>query len=563
MDYGHEAYLNKLITQRHTVYLALRRVIKQTAKVLYQMEQWYAWVREVQEEEEASQEKEQKKVKQEAALFRRNVKELQARLKVMREKEEQKRQDAFLEDAYRERMAMSADEDNDELWDPIDDVEYEKRYQYIDLIKYFLWMDILDDEERSDPKLETKTEELSLADEPQVPSKKPKKKKAKGGSHAAARSSADTAVKGQTGQRKLLAMQESGQTEGTELREPDKKNIETEQEMRKRLSQGVKKNYENWLREGPGMSIRIVGTLENPHETMDRTAPMTDDEIDEMVRDVKEIKLLLFCRLILGQAPILPAAVRASSVEEFLNDAEVAESDLRDLCLKVVEPTLQQIRDACADFARGDQVEDGPEDVTDDDDDETFEELISEDKRYKHLHTDDWLLEKVLDMAEKTDRKQKKKTKAKRQRVKSKTRPRKTKVTICGKSIWNHASEKAISRDGWLQFSVIAKDCDFKHAIQLCRNWAEFSDLNLLTIWQYFPASNWISWGCNRFIQQLQELGFYPYFMDLDAQQHSRHFQTGSRSRARRAHDIVETRNIIVGHMKRNDPVTDAFCSIS
>jgi hypothetical protein len=62
-----------------------------------------------------------------------------------------------------------------------------------------------------------------------------------------------------------------------------------------------------------------------------------------------------------------------------------------------------------------------------------------------------------------------------------------------GKSIWNHTSENAMSRDGWLQFSVMAKDCDLKHAIQLCRNWSEFSGLNLLTLWQFFPVSNWTS----------------------------------------------------------------------
>ncbi|RMJ18641.1 hypothetical protein CDV36_001763 [Fusarium kuroshium] len=251
---------------------------------------------------------------------------------------------------------------------------------------------------------------------------------------------------------------------------------------------------------------------------------------------------------------MLPAALRANSVEEFLNDPQVAESDLRDLCLKVEEPTLQDIRDACADFARGDlaeEEEDADEAAEEEDeDDESFEELVNGDRRYKNLHTDDWLLENFLGKLEKKNLSKKKK----KQKLK-----KKTKVTICGKSIWNHASEKAMSRDGWLQFSVMAKDCDLKHAIQLCRNWAEFSDLNLLTLWQYFPASNWSAWGNNRLIQQLQELGFFPYFVDLEAQQHSRHNQIGGRSSSRRQHDIVETRNIIVGHMKRNDPITRRF----
>lgn len=164
------------------------------------------------------------------------------------------------------------------------------------------------------------------------------------------------------------------------------------------------------------------------------------------------------------------------------------------------------------------------------------------------------MYEKVLDTAEKAAEK-----KGEGKNPRKKTKSHKTKVTLCGKTIWNHASENAMSRDGWLQFSVIAKDCDLKHAIQLCRNWTEFSELNLLTLWQYFPASNWVSWGANRLVQQLQELQFFPYFMDLTAGQASRHHQTGSRSQFRRAHDIIESRNTIVGHMKRNDPVTRRF----
>lgn len=116
-----------------------------------------------------------------------------------------------------------------------------------------------------------------------------------------------------------------------------------------------------------------------------------------------------------------------------------------------------------------------------------------------------------------------------------------------------------MSRDGWLQFSVMVKDCDLKHAIQLCRNWSEISDLNRLTLWQYFPASNWTSWGQDRFIQQLQQLGFFPHFTDFDADKYSHHHQIGGRNQGRRQHDIVETRNSLVGNMERNDPVTRHF----
>ncbi|KAH7142034.1 hypothetical protein EDB81DRAFT_948268 [Dactylonectria macrodidyma] len=552
IDYGHQSYLDKLSSQRHIILLALGRLEKHTAQVLYQKEQWFSWVRKIQDEEEARSEKEQKKVKLEAALFKRHWKQLQARLQQKREKEEKKRQDAYLEDAFQERMAMSAEEsEDDETWDPIEDMARDDRDRYIDLIKHFLWMGGLEAEEDSPTtSLGGKTEGLALGEESQPPKKAKKRPKAKGGiankktggSNSGSSNSRD--AKGNDhGQQRLLAMQQEDEdSAASDLPEPDKGNIETEEEMRKRLKEGVKKNYND------AAGWHLVGTLENPHETYAKTAPMTDDEIESVVRDVREIKVLLFCRLLLVQASLLPAALRAPSMPEFLRDPGIVESDLRDLCLKVEKPSLQEIRDACADFARGDDVDDDEEEEEEEDyEGESFEDLLLEDRRYSHLHSQDWLFENVMrQVAGKKSRKKKKK--------------RKTKVTICGKSIWNHSSERAMSRDGWLQFSIIAKDCDLKHAIQLCRNWNEFSDLNLLTHWQYFPASNWVAWGGNRLTQQLQDLELFPYFMDLEAQQHNRHNQVGGRAtRARRQHDFVEARNVMAVHMKRSDPVTRRF----
>ncbi|KAF5617198.1 delta14-sterol reductase [Fusarium tjaetaba] len=285
-DYGHQAYIDKLVSHRHIVLLALGRARKRLMAILYMKEQWYSWVRDAQDDEELNREKEQKKLKQEAALFKRHMKQMEARMELMRKREDQKLQDAFLEEAYRERMAMNEDAD-DEAWDPT-------------------------------------------------------------------------------------------------------------------------------------FPLKTRKTI--------TTKPWSS-------------------------------------------------------CCKVISDII------------------------------IFTLMIGlENERLKKSN-----------------------------------------------SIWNHASENAMSRDGWLQFSVMAKDCDLKHAIQLCRNWSEFSDLNLLTLWQYFPASNWTSWGQDRFMQQLQQLGFFPYFTDFDADKYTHHHQIGGRSQGRRQHDIVETRNILVGNMKRNDPVTRRF----
>lgn len=510
MDYGHQAYLDTLSSRRHIVLRALEKLETRTAQVLYEKEKWYNWVREVQQEEEATREKESKKVKLEAAMFKRHWKKMQVRLRAQREKEEKQRQDAYLEAVYRERI--SASEDDDEMWDPIEDVIDDERSRYVDLIKHFLWMEVLDDvdeneksaQKSAESPLAAEVENLEISDDKQ-PKKSKKKPKSKAAKTASAKSKSQSAAYQRTGQDRIMEMIDDDQKPSEKLAEPDKSNIETEAEMRKRLKEGVEKNYDNI--QGP----ILVGTLENPHGTYLKTAPLPDEEIDSLTKEIKEIKLLLFCRLLLSHASLLPAAIRAASVEEFLNDSDIAESDLRDLCLEVEQPSLQDIRDACADLMRGDETEVDDKDG-DDSEEEPFEDVILQDFRYGHLQDDDWFIDKMLAQRELLEGSEEemlarmKKASAKNAKKQQRQQARKMKITVCGKSIWNYSSEHSMSRDGWLQFSVMAKDCDLKQAVQLCRNWDEFSQLNHLASWQYFPASNWLSWNSDRFTRQLHEL---------------------------------------------------------
>ncbi|KAI1105673.1 hypothetical protein F4804DRAFT_303681 [Jackrogersella minutella] len=566
MDYGHQAYLDTLSNRRHIVLRALEKLETRSAQVLFEKEKWYTWIREVQKEEEATREKESKKVKLEAAMFKRHWKKMQTRLRAQREKEEKQRQDTYLEIAYQERMSATLDsEDDDEMWDPIEDVVEDERSRFVDLIKHFLWMEVLTDVDENDnttqkaaasTDLPADVEKLAISED-----KQPKKSKKKSKSKASKTSNAPNNTKNQTatsskdrrtGQSRIMEMIDDEEKASEELPEPDKGNIETESEMRKRLKEGVEKNYDDI--EGP----ILVGTLEVPHGTHLKTAPLADEEIESLTKDIKEIKLLLFCRLLLSHASLLPAAVRASSVEEFLSDPEIAASDLRDLCLKVEQPSLQDIRDACADLIRGDEPE-AEEKDGDIAEEESFEDVILQERRYGYLQDPDWFVTNMLAQRKKLIDSKEGLPKLKKTFKKRRRQPKKMKIQVCGKSIWNYSSENSMSRDGWLQFSVMAKNCDLKHAVQLCRNWNEFSQLNFLTIWQYFPASNWVSWGSDRLTQQLHELGFFPYFKDFEASKQSRYLQVGGRSQGRRQHNFVEARNIIVGHMRRNDSVTRRF----
>ncbi|KAI1112839.1 hypothetical protein F5Y14DRAFT_244471 [Nemania sp. NC0429] len=552
LDYGHQAYLDALLNRRHVVHRALEKVVKRTAEVLYAKEKWFKWIGEVQKQEETTREKAAKKVKLEAAMFRRHCKKMQARLRAQREKEEKQRQEAFLETVYQERISAATESDQDvEMWDPIEDFVEDERSKYVDLIKHFLWMEVLAEEEEDDAE---KKQPASTSDAKPTPKKKPKKN-----SKAKDSKAPDVAKKSpearSTGQNRILDMMDDEDLDpaaNDKNTEPDKSNIETEEMMRKRLKEGVEKNYDEVY------GAILVGSLETPHGTLTKTPPMDDDEIETLMQDIKEIKILLFCRLLLSHASLLPAALQAANVEEFINDTKITEADLRDLCLKVEQPSLQDIRDACADLLRGDEPETEEAKEEEEYEDLSFEDIILQDRRYSRLQGPEWYYDNLL--AQRSKLLGEPITSLKELLNLVPELPKKTKIQICGKSIWNYSSESSMSREGWLQFSVLANGCDLRKAVQLCRNWDEFSQLNFLASWQYFPASNWMSWGTDRLTKQLHDLGFFPFFGDLAADNFSRHFQVGgARSSQRRRHDFVEARNIMVGHMKRNDSVTRRF----
>ena len=110
LDYGHKAYIDKLTNERFVVLQSLERVDRRIAEVLYEQSNWFKWVRERQDNEEAAREKESQKIKKEAKMFRRHWKEVQARLREKRKAEDQRRQDTYLDQVYRERIAQMSEE---------------------------------------------------------------------------------------------------------------------------------------------------------------------------------------------------------------------------------------------------------------------------------------------------------------------------------------------------------------------------------------------------------------------------------------------------------------------
>lgn len=68
---------------------------------------------------------------------------------------------------------------------------------------------------------------------------------------------------------------------------------------------------------------------------LERIPLMLVGEVDRLMEEIAEIKDYVFCRLLLGHAVLLPAAMKASNLDEFFNGAEVKTRDLRDQCLRL------------------------------------------------------------------------------------------------------------------------------------------------------------------------------------------------------------------------------------
>ncbi|KAF2126227.1 hypothetical protein P153DRAFT_378428 [Dothidotthia symphoricarpi CBS 119687] len=533
-DYGHAKYLDRLQNERHVMVKALEKLGKRAAAVMYEQKQWFDWVKKCQEEEEKQGENESKKVKLESLLLKRHQKEIDRHQKEVRRKEDRKREEQFLDETYKQRLS---EEEEQEEWDPIQDINGYERDNYIDLIKFFLM-------------LEDEAEETEPAQLDGAADTKPAGK--------ALSKSAKKRQKAKNAELKKMAepASQTGEGRGANVIE-----METKVQMRERLRQPVKfERAKGWYVEGGGP----VG--------LDASTPiLPEEEIEALLDEVAEIKNFIFCRLLLSQATLLPVALEAASIDEFLAHDQVTREHLRDLCLKLERPGLQDVRDACADFIRErDGVEEEESEEPTEETDEQGEGGIPE--KYRLVSRNgDRMPEKYQTKREKAAKKAKKQPpgmfnsetdgvldfgKVTDEKKYSRKRMR---IKICGRYMYNYPSEKALNRGGWFHFSVIAKDSDLFDAVELCRNWNEFFELNILCMYHYFPAPKWTRFIGDLPRQQLLQLGFIPYFSGDKAENVTNYFQTGSRGMARRAHSIVEMRNFICGHIKRDDPVSRRF----
>lgn len=514
MDYGHEKFLTKLLNDKHIAARALERLGKRGAEIVHQKKEWLGWVRTRQEEEENQRENESKKVKLEALLFKRYQKEIERRKQELKAKENQKREEEYLNGAYEQRLSEMTEEEQDD-WDPVQDVFGYERDNYVDLIKYFLML-------QTQEAMVAPDAESNAAVEPSTQNPEPEQKK------VLSKSAKKRAKKANSEARK----QDAPSKNATDDKGPNTIEMETKDQMRDRLSKPVR-----FERPVGFYTASPVG----PTGIFAETKAVPEDELETLLDEVAEVKHLLFCRLLLSHVTLLPIALQSQSIEDFLDDEAVTREHLRDLCLKLERPALQDVRDACADFVRGDE---GVEDETDADKPHEEDEESNRNKipdKYALVFGDSRLPKKYHTKREKAAREAKIEKKIFGHEEKdalvefddaieeSSPKRRHTRIKVCGRYMYNYPSEKALGRGGWYHFSVIAKDSSLFDAIELCRNWNEFFELNILSIHHYFPAPKWTRFVGDLMRQQLLQLGFIPYFVSDNADKVTHYFQSGSR----------------------------------
>lgn len=515
MDYGHEKYLTKLLNDKHVVARALERLGQRAAEIVHRKEQWIGWVKDRQEEEESQRENESKKVKLEAMLLKRHQKELQRQQQEAAAKEQKDREEEYLDGVLKLRLSEMTEKEQDD-WDPVQDVFGYERANYVDLINFFLMVrdqdvpDVSDEQETSSPAAAPAAAEA----EKEKPLSKSAKKRAK---------------KATSEQKK--ADGSAGQS--SDGKAPKTIDMETKRQMRERLSKPIKyERARGWY----------MASSEGAGGLYMATKPIPADELDTLLDEVAEVKHLLFCRLLLSHATLLPIALRSESIEAFLTDKEVTREHLRDLCLKLERPGLQDVRDACADFVHGeDGTSEQPEAKRPEEDDEDKKKNKIPDKYALKLRDRSRMPEKYITKREKAKN-------AKRKQMSREENPMReaivefdddidetgyertqTRIKVCGRYMYNYPSEKALPRGGWYHFSVIARESSLFDAIELCRNWNEFFELNILAMYHYFPAPKWTKFLGDIMRQQLLQLGFIPYFVSEHADKVTHYFQTGSR----------------------------------
>lgn len=287
LDFGHQAYLDRLRSSRTIDVQALHRLEKRMMDVSYRKTQWYAWVESLQTEADGKSEAEKKKVRAEAALFKKH----QMNVNGFRE-EEESRQNSELEKA--------------DVWDPIESVIQTTRAGYIALIRLLVLTESIDKDETL----------LALQ-------------------------------RGLELKRNTQRQLEGFEVDNMK-RSRNRKAMRIGLERREAAMMGAKKlalkaTVENDADAGEKPATDDVRRLLSGTNREECEA--------EIISQAKSIQEFILLRLIISNPSLLPAAMASPSIDAFLhNTASVRNTDLRDLGLGLSCPSLKLAKSACLDY---------------------------------------------------------------------------------------------------------------------------------------------------------------------------------------------------------------------
>ncbi|KAF8541101.1 hypothetical protein BDD12DRAFT_539426 [Trichophaea hybrida] len=538
-DFGHQAFLDRLRTARNTVMNALGRLENRMLEVVYKNEQWMAWVQALQREEDQRHEAEKKKVKAEHALFREN----QARIEALREEEEARR---------REKM------EKEEVWDPIESIVEDVRGGYVALLCMLLRKEGVG--EKMEEKALQTARELKMAEN---------------------RGKSPVVKAGNSDETALVAFKEERENEGKGMvaRMEDEQDVEFVARPIKIDIGGPEEN-----RTGNTLDAEKLATLEDIEDLpmrelvkrMSRLASMErgvksynlkdrEKSLAQVRRESNAIREYLLIRLITKNPALLGVALESGSINEFLHNPQVRNTDLRDLVLGLSNPPLQNIRDACADYWAGVALEKEAATIA------NQEEITgisptkgkgkqlairnsppgktSTPKKSRKYITIDGEKIPISDPA----------TQDQNDIVVLEER-----VKVCGRWIYNYPHERRLPRRGWFQFAMLT-GCNLWKAIELCNSWDEFYELNILSLQGYFVGTNMCKLDDNEtlFNQHCRRMGFIPYAVATNAKQATGAVQSGRHQANGRTHVAAEYRNYICAHIARDHPGARRFIAFA
>ena len=475
----------------------------------------------------------------------------------IRAKENAQRQEEYLEQAYQENLANRTDDSDDDDWDPIEDIIENEHSTYVELIRHFLWTDLQDEEDVLDvsasapasippttaPESYIDVDEVNAAGPGSgAPSSEIGRKRKKGKGKVQKKASASSEPSNELESSKIS----EGETKGraapmivrteTQDRQSEKKpditKIESREELLNRLLEGTR-----------SADDKLMCKENGKHQRFERMPPMPTDGANRLVEEISEIKNYIFCRLLLNNVALLASAIRANNLDEFFKDDTIKARDLRDLCLRLEQPELSDIRDACADFARrGDagplekmDIDQSDEDSSESDHDpmafyKEKKEKRRKQKQHKHHLPNTWrsskekslrapqpemepVIQRILENAQGMDDMQGGHIDFGALDDKGQAQDVNVRVKICGRYIYNYPSQGAMKRGGWLHFSIMAQGSTLAEAAHLCKSWDEFFELNVLAILRYFPAPEWLLWAGDMIRQQFLQIVSLPFYL--------------------------------------------------